>query len=215
MVRCLLENLSNMEPQYEIGKNLKLALKAETDKRFGNIESAHLLSLATILDPRFKTIHHSDPVPLGKFTMYLNHLIEEQVKQKDKEVMELEVIDKSQEKNSELDIWDIHRKLAQEKNKIKVTNKCSELSLYLSNPVSTLKDDPLNVWESTKHVYPNLYPIARKYLSPVATSVPSERLFSKAGLTVSQRRNRLSSGALTRLLFLGSLPESYWSDFLK
>ncbi|EFN86513.1 hypothetical protein EAI_02075, partial [Harpegnathos saltator] len=36
----------------------------------------------------------------------------------------------------------------------------------------------------------------------VATSVPSERLFSKAGLILTQQRNRLKGRLLSQLLFL-------------
>jgi len=66
-------------------------------------------------------------------------------------------------------------------------------------------------WENTKTIYPELYKLARKYLCISATSVPSERLFSKAGATVSQSRNRLLGSTLSKLLFLQSLDEEYWT----
>jgi len=42
----------------------------------------------------------------------------------------------------------------------------------------------------------------------VATSVPSERIFSKAGQVMTDIRNRLTGDNLNKLLFLGSLPEN-------
>ncbi|XP_070159825.1 E3 SUMO-protein ligase ZBED1-like isoform X3 [Polyergus mexicanus] len=49
-----------------------------------------------------------------------------------------------------------------------------------------------------------------KHLNIIATSVPSERLFSKAGALKTERRNRLSGKRLNMLLFLGSLSEKDW-----
>lgn len=62
--------------------------------------------------------------------------------------------------------------------------------------------------------YPNLYEIAIKYLSIVGTSVPSERLFSKAGNILTEKRSRLSGTRLSKLIFLSSLDEIYWQKFL-
>lgn len=45
----------------------------------------------------------------------------------------------------------------------------------------------------------------------VGTSVPSERLFSKAGQVMTDSRNRLTGEHLNKLLFLGSLSESDWN----
>lgn len=82
--------------------------------------------------------------------------------------------------------------------------------MYLKQGVSPLKSDPIKMWEELKLIYPTMYKLAIKYLSVVATSVPSERLFSKAGATVSQQRNRLLGKRLEKLLFLGGCTEADW-----
>ncbi|KYN21735.1 hypothetical protein ALC57_05886, partial [Trachymyrmex cornetzi] len=51
---------------------------------------------------------------------------------------------------------------------------------------------------------------AIKSLTIIATSVPAERLFSKAGRIMSEDRNKLSSKHLSQLLFLSSLDIRYW-----
>lgn len=90
--------------------------------------------------------------------------------------------------NSEdFDFWAPHRMLAHGQKKKKSTNLMNdELSLYLSNPVSHLKSDPLELWEDMKNIFPNLYQQARLHFTLVATSVPCERLFSKAGATITK-----------------------------
>lgn len=86
----------------------------------------------------------------------------------------------------------------------------SELNLYLKSSLARLSDDPLLIWKDMFKVYPILSKVAVKYLVPVATSVPSERLFSKAGLTLNKQRNRLTSKHLNQLLFLQSLDDNLW-----
>lgn len=56
-------------------------------------------------------------------------------------------------------------------------------------------------------MYPNLHKIARQKIGIIATSVPSERLFSKAGATLSKTRNRLQGKRMSKLVFMSSLEE--------
>ena len=50
----------------------------------------------------------------------------------------------------------------------------------------------LQWWSQHRSRYPSLVPVVRMLFGVPATSVPSERLFSKAGLVISDRRSRLS-----------------------
>lgn len=120
-----------------------------------------------------------------------------------------------EEKNSsevKYDLWGLHRNLCCTNNDKKLVNTTSrnELRAYLNKPVINIDDDPLKHWAEIKISFPRVYKIAMKYLVIPATSVPTERLFSKAGATVSKSRNRLSGGTLTKLLFLQSLDNKYW-----
>jgi len=44
--------------------------------------------------------------------------------------------------------------------------------------------------------------IIKKRLCVLATSVPCERIFSKAGQTISEKRSRLSSKNFEKMIFL-------------
>ena len=52
--------------------------------------------------------------------------------------------------------------------------------------------------------YPNVAKVTRKYLCTLATSVPSELLFSKAGELVSQKRSSIKPKNVDMMLFLNS-----------
>uniref|UniRef100_A0A674MKY1 BED-type domain-containing protein n=1 Tax=Takifugu rubripes TaxID=31033 RepID=A0A674MKY1_TAKRU len=62
--------------------------------------------------------------------------------------------------------------------------------------------DPLVYWTTNKARYPNLYHLANQYLATPASSLPCERVFSKAGEIVSKKRNRLKPSTVEKLLFL-------------
>lgn len=87
----------------------------------------------------------------------------------------------------------------------------SEITLYLRAPVGRLGDNPLEMWKEMSSTYVYLSKIAFKYLTVVGSSVPSERLFSKAGIILTQQRNKLKGKILSRLLFLHFLDEQRWS----
>ena len=67
----------------------------------------------------------------------------------------------------------------------------AEISHYKEMPAIGMRYKPLQWWNLNKHVLPNLAKLAQKYLGIVATSVPSERLFSVAGNIVSAKRAAL------------------------
>ena len=74
------------------------------------------------------------------------------------------------------------------------TVKCSSLS--------DLVKSPLKWWADRETKYPRLSVIAKHVLAVSAKSVPSERIFSSAGLIVTKLRNRLSSEVVDQIIFL-------------
>ncbi|CAG4983768.1 unnamed protein product [Colias eurytheme] len=62
--------------------------------------------------------------------------------------------------------------------------------------------DPLLWWKVNSNKYGILSPVAREYLVTPPTSVPSERVFSGAGLLYTPHRNRLHGERASKLLFL-------------
>ena len=72
-----------------------------------------------------------------------------------------------------------------------------ELQTYFDSPV--LKKEPITFWSSRNVT--ELSTLALQLLSVPCSSASVERLFSKAGLVLNQRRTRLQSSNLEQLLF--------------
>lgn len=88
--------------------------------------------------------------------------------------------------------------------KSKTTDTSTAVTLirqYIDLPYLNLGDDPIKFWKNHNIILDPLTEVALKYACIPATSVPSERIFSKAGI-VSLRRNRLSSKNVDMLIFL-------------
>lgn len=77
-----------------------------------------------------------------------------------------------------------------------------EVDRYLAEGNIAREEDPLAYWSHSKAAYPFLYKLVKQFLCSPASSVPCERVFSKAGEILSKRRNRLSPKVLDSILFL-------------
>jgi len=77
-----------------------------------------------------------------------------------------------------------------------------ELANYVKAEQCSFNDSPLLWWKTRSQHYPRLALLARQYLSIQGTSVASERVFSTAGEIISQRRSRISSDMVDKILFL-------------
>ena len=76
-----------------------------------------------------------------------------------------------------------------------------ELDMYKAEPPPNLDLDPLTWWSGHKALYPLRCKLVRRMFSFVATSVPSERLFT-TGNVITDKRNRLTSEHADQLIFL-------------
>lgn len=79
-----------------------------------------------------------------------------------------------------------------------------ELNAYFYSERASKGEILLEWWKRNEVNYPHISKMARDLLSITATSVPSERLFSKAGLVVTELRNRPNAESARSLLCLNS-----------
>jgi hypothetical protein len=77
-----------------------------------------------------------------------------------------------------------------------------EVQRYLEDDLIPRNSDPLQWWRNNKFKYPKLSLVAQERLCSLASSVPCERLFSKAGQVLNEPRTRLNEAKTKMLLFL-------------
>ncbi|XP_025408821.1 zinc finger BED domain-containing protein 4-like [Sipha flava] len=215
MVFILQKNVKEFQPKQIMGIQLKSAIIAQCDKHFSSVESCSLLGMTTILDPRFKKLYFKDTVVLSKMLRYISNEIQQTQTMSSSESSS-DTDNTAVEEPQTFNLWQDHAKYVQQSTSRKShrgqlqedSGFSSELNLYLKSSYARLSDDPLLIRKDMCKVYPILSKVAVKYLVPVSTSVLSERLFSKAGLTLNKQRNRLTSKHLNQLLFLQSLDET-------
>lgn len=93
------------------------------------------------------------------------------------------------------------------KQRPKIPSNCRaimEIQRYLESDVLERHKNPLIWWKENSYNYPYLSQLVIKRCCALATSLPCERLFSKAGNILNERRTRLSVNKLKQLLFLNT-----------
>ncbi|XP_066599447.1 E3 SUMO-protein ligase ZBED1-like isoform X2 [Prorops nasuta] len=209
IINILKVTLKEVVVETEIARIMQTLLLDELQERFYYIKNSLILSISTILDPRFKQVHFDDE---NAYSQAINEIVRE-------------INDTSTSSNNtdnyesvamkENDFWFYHENLVILKkrrrslNNIRNNEMPSELKYYLDEPPINIDDCPIQFWYLKSPT--SLCKLALKYLSIVGTSVPSERLFSKAGRILTESRNRLNSIHLQHLLFLGSLSKEDWN----
>ena len=77
-----------------------------------------------------------------------------------------------------------------------------EINRYLDEQQISAKGDSINWWRDREGIYPHLLLAVHCFLCAPGSSVPSERLFSKAGELVSKKRCSLKAENVDKILFL-------------
>ena len=80
-----------------------------------------------------------------------------------------------------------------------------QLDNYFKETYLSRKKNPLIYWKKNAKQYFILAELVKKYVCIMASIVPVERVFSKAGELVSKKRNRLKDNKVKKILFLNNI----------
>lgn len=77
-----------------------------------------------------------------------------------------------------------------------------QLEDYHGKAAAVLSTDPLSWWKQNEREFPLLAKVAAQTLVVQGTSVPSERIFSLCGNTVTDKRSTLTGEHVNHIVFL-------------
>ena len=93
--------------------------------------------------------------------------------------------------------------LGEEEDTVASNDTCdAQLAQFFVEKAAPHSTNPIDWWRQNEFRFPQLAEVARSVLCVPATSTPSERLFSTAGLTVTKLRNCLKPDNVDALVFL-------------
>lgn len=183
----------------EIGKEIQTTL----DKYFKHLEDNVTQSQAIFLDPRFKKYGFSS---ISKYESCKSNLVR-RIRSLNVQILN-DTIEENDQSISVPQLSSTFWKQFDEQVSLVVgqnnTSVASiiEVDKYLGESLLNRQLDPLKWWSDRKALYPRLFEMAKKRLCIPATSVPSERIFSKAGLVLNTKRTRLTSDKLEKIIFI-------------
>jgi hypothetical protein len=208
-VQALLKGCAPCADRSDVGvRAMKAAMSASLKVRFAQANDSLLYKCATYLDPRFKGNGFGGGelcVVKAEIARRGESLAPPPPERDENEPPKA----KKPRPDSEDSIWGLMGDLAPSSSKESVAEAeeaaelGGEMERYDSTKVvSDRRKDPGEWWAERKAEFPLLSKVALFYAALLPSSVPSEQLFSSAGLLYSDRRKRLGAEKAAQLLFL-------------
>ncbi|XP_067284076.1 zinc finger BED domain-containing protein 4-like [Pseudorasbora parva] len=178
--------------------------------RFHKVEFHHLLSEASALDPRLKKRAFSDDHAANEAFQRLKTAtgrvrLSSSAHQTEQQNTAAAPLPPPQETQESLVWGDFDEQVAGLVTRSSSsTEALLEIRSYSEEPLLARSSNPLLWWQNRSLIYPKLTQVMLERLCLVATSVPSERVFSKVGQIISDRRSRISPSKARQLMFLNA-----------
>lgn len=184
-------------------KNVISRLINDCKGRFANYKSNDLLAQSTILDPRFKKLGFQDIRKYENALQVLKTKVSQLFPKESNSGQNLQK-ETTDTDDNESDVWDEFEKEARLlcASGEPVARGIIEVDKYIAEMLVRRKDDPIKFWIDRKNIYPGLYEMMKRRLCIPGTSVPCERIFSKAGALITLKRNRLTGSKVGKIMFL-------------
>ena len=187
-------------------KDIKMRILEYIENKYSESEVCKPLNLATFVDPRFVAEYIPTEI---KVAVVKDTLAKEgtEIKLSSAETQENnaggnDAVDAPPSKRKKLGSW--LKSVRQEQESIRSPEQAvkDEIEQYCKIVKPDADSNPLQWWQQHQKAYPTIAKLAKKYLSPCASSCASERLFSTCGNVATAKRNLLKPEKLNMLVFL-------------
>ncbi|CAH1114768.1 unnamed protein product [Psylliodes chrysocephalus] len=197
-----LQSLNNDLTSEEAKKILSICLQ-RVQVRFYPFETRSAVLLGTILDPRMKKLAFRQREHANNASQLLINEVTSEINRSKKNTLDEHSEGQIKPSTSQGLLGFLDELVSKQKEIGTPTSSAIiEVREYLEKPPISRSENPIEYWKNYQCNY--LKQIAFKYLAVPATSVPSERVFSKAGLVMTDRRNRIKPKNLDCLIFMKS-----------
>ncbi|GBP12719.1 Zinc finger BED domain-containing protein 1 [Eumeta japonica] len=217
----------------------KLRDELNSSVRFGNLVEDDKYTIATYLDPRYKSHFFTSVIAEQVESKLLNMTINTIRTRQSNSIQDDDCEPSPKRSRTQIAIEDIEVQPSTSKSSASLQILESMLSVnedqeedsstaddgdnlllkiqshlreYKKEKRLPLHEDPLMWWNGNAHKYPHILPIVRQYLSAPPSSVASEQLFSGAGLIYEEHRNRLKVDADTFYVYNAYIYHGRGSD---
>ena len=219
LLHGLFQTLAESDIDLGIGTDLKLKIKAGIKKRFNldgcgipidNVVQCSPLILALALDIRYKSLKI---LPLAQQNIVrnrVNSLVANEHSENPEEQVKVKIEGEPEGKKPKITDCLMGDVIVDLTNEGTIEDEYTD---FVKEPIRIANH--LEWWSAAQIRYPKLAQLAKQYLCIPATSVPSERVFSVAGLTVSKLRGSLDPDTVNEIPFLQKHPKPTISDLLK
>ena len=180
-------------------QTMKADMLASPNRCYADIEKNTILSVATLLDPRFKNKFFSESDTRATAVETINSKLSVMANDDGVSIVPPPIRSKQTK-----GIWNCFSEII-EKSGACVLGETDDTDIeqYLREPLIQFhRANSYLWWKENKHCFVQLSRLARRYLALPPTSVVSERVFSTAGDIYDEKRNRLAPERAEMLLFI-------------
>ncbi|XP_062403782.1 E3 SUMO-protein ligase ZBED1-like [Sardina pilchardus] len=187
-------------------QELLSGLNAEMSKRFRRIEFNNFLAESSMLDPRFKRKAFTDDDAANEVIQGLTNAAAQVTISSSSQQDALAEQGAAARPIEASQVWgDFDEQVSGLVSHISAhTEATLEIRSFLQEALIPRSCNPLIWWKNRALVFPRLTRLVIERACVVATSVPSERVFSKMGQIISERLSRLTPSKAHNIVFLNA-----------